>query len=296
MANHAAISLHGDALRYLEIEGAAGNFRVGNSIELPMSRDGFNNFMGVVMSLRAQVGRFPPLVFGVPMRESMIRLIEYPHMPLDDAKQALQFDFDRHFTWSYSESAVDVCEVDSPLPLPPGKMSMLVAACRNEIISQILEIAERTKIRIEGIEPMSVALLRSVIGKAKSRKGAWYSFCAEPDGVHFAFVFNDNGVFYRSGAPRGVLDITSDDGVLAIMEEVQKTITFVGNQFKGVQPNKIVLSGMFANNQKIASVIESSTSIETESVDIYSQWGLAGPNTLGSGFEATFGLCVRNEI
>lgn len=296
MAVRAAISLHDDALRYLEIDKVADGFRVVRSVELPMSRDGFSNFTGVVMSLRAQVGKFPPIAFGVPMRESMLRLVEYPKMPLEDAKQAFQFDFDRYFTWSYLESAVDMCEVELPTPVPPGKMSMLVAACRNDIISQILEISEKVNIKIAAIEPMSVALLRVIAGKNNVRNGTWYSFFAEPHGLHFAFVFNNNGIFYRSSFALGVWDMETDDGILAVMEEIQKTITFVGNQFRGVTPQRVVLSGLFANNPRVAEVIESSTTLSVESIDIYSQCGLEDAQSLSNGFEPALGLCLRNEI
>lgn len=295
MANlRAAVSIHPDALRYLEIDGGADNLRVARSAVLPISRDG--DWVGAIERLREQTGKIPPLIFGVPMRETMIRLVEYPRIPLEDAKQALQFDFDKYFTWPFSESAVDVCEVESPLPLAPGKMTMLVAACRNEIVSKILNVTERTGVTLAAIAPMRVAILRAVMGRIPAHKGAWYSFDADPDGLHFAFAFNDNGIFYRSGASRGALDLNSEDGISGIIDEVQRTMTFVGNQFKEVFPQRIVLSGLLAGNARVTEAVESSTELLTESVDPYKIWGLSGAERLDKDFEITFGLCVRNDV
>lgn len=298
--NYAAISLHTDALRYLELSGEPGNLNVVRSAMSPVSIDVISSVMGSVSSLRANVGRLPPLVFGVPARETMVRLVEYPRMPIADAKLAFQFDFDKHFTWSSSESTFDICEVEAPVPPPPGKMSMLVAACRNEIVSEILGVADSLKVKIQAIEPASVAVLRAVMGKNPLRTGLWYSIYGAPDGasINFAVAYNSNGVFYRLGsAPAGArFDPESDDGVLAIAEEIQKTMTFVSNQFKNVPLSSIVLDGSFAGNSAVSAVVENITSVRPESVNAFGEWGVHGDmQDMDVGFIATLGLCMRDE-
>lgn len=297
---YAAISLHIDALRYLELSGEPGNLSIVRSAELPLPSGGVSSIMGVMSSLRAQVGRFPPLAFGVPTRETMVRLVEYPRMPMEEAKQAFQFDFDRHFTWSHAESAFDLCEVESPVPPAAGKMTMLVAACRNEIISQILDVAEEMKLQIKSIEPVSTAILRAVMGKNPSRNGLWYSIFGAPGGtaINFALAYNDNGIFYRlGGTPAGTrFDADSEEGVLAISEEIQRTMAFVSNQFKNIPLSSIVLHGSLAGNERIAAVIENMTSVRPESSDIFGDWGVRDANhELNAGFVASLGLCMRDE-
>ena len=290
----AAVTLHTSGLRYLEISGHTGAYKVMRQVVIPVSR--VVNADSIASLLSREVGSFNvPVVFGLPMRECMIRVIEYPRMPIEDALRALQFDFDRHFTWSYSECTVDVCEVESPLTSSRDNMSKLVAASRNEHISKILQIAERANIDLKAIEPMNVSVLRSIIGPI-SRKEAWHSIYTDTEGLHFAFVDNNNGLFYRSSPSgiNGILDVNNEEEFQRAISEIQRTISFVANQFKGISSDLVVLSGAVTNNPEAVRAIESSIDLKVESINVYEQCGIS-PNdsaSMGVGFEPALGLCM----
>ena len=290
----AAITQHSSELRYLELIGSTGAFKVVKQAIIPLVRAG--NAESIAALLSREVGSFnAPVVFGLPMRDCMIRVVEFPRMPLEEAKQALQFDFDRHFSWSYAECSVDICEVESPLTSSKDKMSMLVAACRNEHVSKILQIAEKAGMKLEAIEPMNVAVLRAVIGHKNNRKEeAWHSVYSDADGMHFAFVTKNNGLLYRSSPAgiNGLFDSINEEDLARAVAEIQRTISFVSNQFKGVSTDLLVLSGAIAANADIAREIENSAGLRVETVNVYEQCGVKSFNDIGPGFEAALGLCM----
>jgi len=291
---YAAITQHSSGLRYLEMSGSVGGFRVVRHVFIPIPRT--VNADSAASLLSRELGSFnSPVVFGLPMRESMIRVIEYPRMPIEEAKQALQFDFDRHFTWSYSECTVDVCEVESPLTSSRDNMSMLVAASRNEHISKILQIADRANMELKAIEPMNVSVLRAAAGPI-GRKDAWHSIYFDSEGIHFAFVDRSNGLFYRSSPTgiNGIIDAKNEEDVLKAVTEIQRTISFVSNQFKGVSAESVVLCGAIINNPEVIKVIESSIDLKVEVVNVYEQCGISLTDSvdIGIGFEPAVGLCM----
>jgi len=291
----AAITQHSSGLRYLELKGKAGAFKVVKQAVIPLTRAGSADSVASV--LMKEVGSFSePVVFGLPMRDCMTRVIEFPRMPIEEAKLALQFDFDRHFTWPYSECSVDACEVSSPLTPSKDKMSMLVAVSRNEHISRIVQISEKAGIELKAIEPMNVAVLRAVIGHQKNRsEEAWYSVYSDADGLHFAFVDNENGLIYRSSPAgiNGIIDAGNEEDVQRAMSEIQRTISFVSNQFKGVQTELLVLSGAIAGNSDIVKEIENSVGLKVKNVNVYEQCGIKS-GELAIGFEPALGLCMRS--
>ena len=292
---YAAVTLHASGLRYLELSGHTGAFKVMRHAVIPVSSA--VNADSLASLLIREVGGFnSPVIFGLPMRECMIRVIEYPRMPIEDALKALQFDFDRHFTWSYSECTVDVSEVESPLTSSRDNMSMLVAACRNEHISKILQMAERADIDLMAIEPMNVAVLRSIIGPI-SRKESWYSIYSDAEGLHFAYVDNSNGLFYRSSPSgiSGIIDTHNEEEYLRAITEIQRTISFVANQFKkGTPAELVVLSGAIAENPEMVRAIENSIDLKVETVNVYEQCGInpSDSSIIGAGFEPALGLCM----
>ena len=290
----AAVTQHSSGLRYLELSGYMGNFRIARHVFIPIPRT--VNADSAASLLNREVGIFnTPVVFGLPMRESMVRVIEYPRMPIEEAKQALQFDFDRHFTWSYSECTVDACEVDPPHSQSRDNMSMLVAASRNEHISKIVQIAERANIELKAIEPMNVALLRAVTGPI-SRSEAWHSLYSDAEGLHFAFVDKSNGLFYRSSPMgiSGIIDVKNEEEVLKAVTEIQRTISYVSSQFKGVSADSLVLSGAIAQNSELIQIIQNSVDLKVETVNVYEQCGISASESadIGIGFESALGLCM----
>jgi len=148
---------------------------------------------------------------------------------------------------------------------------------------------------LKAIEPMNVAVLRAIIGPI-SRNGAWHSIYADAEGLHFAFVDNNNGLFYRSSPSgiNGILDTKNEEEFQRAVSEIQRTISFVANQFKGIPSDLLVLSGAIAKNSDVIREIESSIDLRVEAVDVYEQCGINPSDSanMGVGFEPALGLCM----
>jgi hypothetical protein len=138
--------------------------------------------------------------------------------------------------------------------------------------------------------------LRAITGPIGRNKEAWHSIYFDSDGLHFAVVENNNGLFYRSSPVgiSGVIDARNEEEILRVITEIQRTISFVANQFKGMSAELVVLSGAIANNPEVVQAIESSIDLKVETVNVYAQCGINPTSSaeLGVGFEPALGLCM----
>ena len=140
---------------------------------------------------------------------------------------------------------------------------------------------------------MNVAALRAIMRHRLNRTDeAWHSLYSDADGLHFAFVSRDNGLLYRSSPAgiNGVIEPENDEDIQKAVTEIQRTIAFVTNQFKGVSAGLMVLSGAIAAVHDVVRAVESSIGLRVETVNVYEQCGLDSP--LAPGFEPALGLCM----
>lgn len=249
-------------------------------------------------NLRSAVGSFScPVVLGIPSRDVILRLVEYPRMSTEDVKEALQFEFDKYFPYPYLEAAADVAEVEVPSPDAMEKSTILVATCRQRIITDIAKIASRAGITLAAVEPMNVAFFRAAIGP-DPRSDSYFVVFVEPESTQIMLGYKDNGILFRSTA----VDLTSrearesDEGIMPILRDVQNTIIFAGNQYRGLEPNHLILGGIVGRDSRLAMLLETGASVSVTPLDVWSLWHTSSPAGNISGFEVAFGLAVRNLL
>jgi type IV pilus assembly protein PilM len=249
-------------------------------------------------NLKSTVGGFScPVVLGVPSRDVILRLVEYPKMSIEDVKEALQFEFDKYFPYPYAEAAADVAEVEVPAPEAAEKSIVLVATCRQRIIYDVVRATSRVGINLAAVEPMNVAFFRAAIGP-DSRSGSYFVVFVEPESTQIMLGYKDNGILFRSTA----VDLTvrevrdSDEGIMPILRDVQNTIIFASNQYRGLEPNHLILGGVVGKDSRLGTLLESGASLTVIPLDVWDLWRT--PSLVGnvSGFEAAFGLAVRNLL
>ena len=302
----AGIALHGDSMRYVELNGGRGALKVVKQEIVPIAhgaivKDSLAAVEALITafeSLKSAIGGFKcPVVLGVPSRDVILRLVEYPKMPIEDVKEALQFEFDKYFPYPYNEAAADVSEVEVPSPEAADKSTVLVATCRLRIVSDIMRGAARVGMPLAAVEPMNVAFFRAAIGP-DIRTGSYFVVFVEPESTQIMLGYKDNGILFRSTAA----DLTSrevresDDGIMPILRDVQNTIIFAGNQYRGLTPNHLILGGIVGKESRLGALLESTASVSVASLNVWDLWRASPVTGNVGGFEAAFGLAVRNLI
>ena len=115
--HYAGLSLQSDAFRFVELEGSASSLKLKKSASFlaagAIRRDSLADLKALQDGLKSLLfnagGSFGcPVVLGLPSRDVMIRLVDLPEMPLDDAREALKWDFEKYFPFPYADAAVDV--------------------------------------------------------------------------------------------------------------------------------------------------------------------------------------------
>jgi len=302
----AGLALHGDSLRYIELSGTLGALKVTKQEISPIERgaivkDSVASIEAIAASfegLKSRVGSFKyPVTLGVPSRDIILRLVEYPRMAIEDVRQSLQFDFDKYFPYPYAEAASGVAEVEVPSPEAADKSTVLVATCRQRIVADLMRGASRIGMSLSAIEPMNVAFFRAAIGP-DVRTGCYFVVFVEPESTQIMLGYKDNGILFRSTTA----DLTSresresDDGIMPILRDVQNTIIFAGNQYRGTAPNQLILGGIVGKDSRLGELLETTASISVTSTNIWDAWRASASTSSADGFEAAFGLAVRSLI
>lgn len=248
--------------------------------------------------LKSRLGKFScPVVLGVPSRDVTLRLVEYPRMPLDDIRDALSLEFDKYFPYSWAESAADIAEVEVPARDVSAKSTVLVATCKLDYMRDFLRSAERVGVPVMAVEPMNVAFFRASIGPS-TRNDTYFVVGVEPEVTHIVLGYRDNGILYRST----LIDLTyperrnSEADLMPILQDVQNTMIFAGNQYRGIEIRNLILGGSIGDNPKLKSFLEAGVSVNVSISDVWSTWG--APSPLGSvpGYDSAFGLALRNLL
>ncbi|MDR3264846.1 MAG: pilus assembly protein PilM, partial [Synergistaceae bacterium] len=280
--NFAGIALHGDSVRYLELSGGRGSIRVVKQEIVPIAHGavvkdslvGMDAVGTALESLKSAVGSFGcPVVLGIPSRDVILRLVEYPRMSIEDVKEALQFEFDKYFPYPYLEAAADVAEVEVPSPDAMDKSTILVATCRQRIVTDVVRMTSRAGISLAAVEPMNVAFFRSAIGP-DARSDSYFVVFVEPESTQIMLGYKDNGILFRSTA----VDLTSrevresDEGIMPILRDVQNTIIFAGNQYRGLEPNHLILGGIVGRDSRLSMLLETGASVNVTALDIWNLW------------------------
>jgi hypothetical protein len=111
--------------------------------------------------------------------------------------------------------------------------------------------------------------------------------------------YKDNGLLFRSAA----VDLTSrdaresDEGIMPILRDVQNTVVFAGNQYRGlITPDHLILGGIVNRDSKLGVLLESTASITVESLNVWDLWRASSLVGNVGGFEVAFGLAVGNLL
>jgi hypothetical protein len=158
-----------------------------------------------------------------------------------------------------------------------------------------MKLTSKVGIALSAIEPINVAFFRAASGPL-GQPGGYCVVFVEPESTHIKLGYKDNGILFRS-AP---VDLTSqdlresDEGLMPILRDVQNTIIYAGNQYKELSLDSLILGGLLGKDSRLPLLLESGAALTVSVLDARGLWEIASPAGGVEGFEAAFGLAVRN--
>jgi type IV pilus assembly protein PilM len=305
--NFAGMALHGDSVRYLELSGTLGSLSVVRQETVPLEQGTIvkdslmdvNRLLPALEEMKSVLGGFHcPVALGIPSREVILRLLDFPRMEIEDVREALQLEFDKYFPYSAQNAQFDICEVELPgREEGEEKIFVLAATCRRHVANDIIKLASKTGMSLSSIEPNNVAFFRAATGPS-GQPGGYFVVFVEPENTHIMLGYKDNGILFRSAS----VDLTSqelresDDGLMPILRDVQNTIVFIGNQYKELLLEKLILGGILGKDSRLPLILEWGASTSVVVLNVWDSWGVSSPSGETEGFEAAFGLAVRGLL
>jgi len=304
--NKAALALHEDHVRYVELDGDLSSLKLRRKLEvasggMAIRKDSLSDVGALVPIFENLAGSLggtfkSPVVLGVPSRDILIRVVELPELNMTDAREALKWDFEKFFPYAYSDAALDIARVDNPVTVEPGKMSVVVAACRLRTMESLMRVASSVGMTLAAIEPLNLAMFRAGLGPVSAYANGYLSVFAEKDITQLVLGYKDNGILYRTSLLEIPLNVEGQRNYGPLVREIANTLTFVKNQYRELVVELVMLGGSFGKDPRLLSELEEATGLKTLTMDVWETWGLPAPEETANGWEAALGLAVRDLL
>lgn len=307
----AGLSLHEDSLRYIELQSSGGGFNVVRQEFIPLSpgcisresiqQQQFNVLEKAFEDLKRQLGKMScPVTLGVPARDVILRLIDYPRTTLEDIEDALTLEFEGYFPYPRAEAAASIAEVEVPQTSQEAeaKTTVLVATSRLSLINDLLRVVGRADIPLNAIEPMNVAFFRASVGQ-QLHSDAYLMVGVETEVTNIILGYRDNGILFRTTLVdlKNAANLESDAALMPILQDVQNTMVFAGNQYRGLVIRDLILGGSLgASSPRLKMILEAGASLNVTLSDIWSSWQINTDFGNIPGYEAAVGLALRDMI
>lgn len=304
--NKAALALHEDYVRYVELDGDLSGLKLRRKLEvasggMAIRKDSLSDVGALVPVFENLAGSLggtfkSPVVLGVPSRDILIRVIELPELNMTDAREALKWDFEKFFPYAFSDAALDIARVDNPVTTESGKMSVVVAACRLRTMESLMRVASSVGMTLAAIEPLNIAMFRAGLGPVSAYANGYLSVFAEKDITQLVLGYKDNGILYRTSLLEIPLTMEGQRNYAPLVREIANTLTFVKNQYRELVVELVMLGGSFGKDPRLLSELEEATGLKTMTMDVWETWGLPAPQETANGWEAALGLAVRDLL
>ena len=303
----AGLSLASGHVRYVELERAGGDLAVARSGEVELGPGIIDGEMivdvqaleGKLEELKSYIGGQwgNPVTLGLPSRDVLLRIVEMPSMELEEAREALKWDFEKYFPFPYADAVFDLSQVDLPGELDVTNSRFLVAAARLRVVEGLLETVKKVGIKVNAIEPAGVPLYRSFKGTSVTdMMTGTMVVCVGALSSHIVVGFGDNGIIYRTllfgGRPKTGLEPKSS--FMAIAREVSSTFTYLASQFRDMRVDEVILCGDYGMENSLREELQKATETAVIVSDPWEIWKVRGAPAKKQGWEIALGLAVRD--
>ncbi len=303
----AGLSLESGVIRYVELEGGIGNLKLVRKGEIStetgvIQQDMVSDYAALEQSfnsLKSQIGGHWPrqAVIGIPPRDVLIRVVELPSMPTQDAREAFKWEFDKYFPFSSLEATFDL----APVLLPSteegsDKSRFIVAATRTRTIDRIVETAKRAGLTAGPVEPTNLAIYRSAVGPLPPSESGHLLVSIGRESTQVIMGYRGDGFLYRTFLVGGAGKTPSADAFSAIVREAVSTIAYTRSQYRNLNIDRIFLSGEFGRTEGLPEQLEQASGLPVSVLNPWDTWGIPAGTESPAGYDAAIGLALRDVL
>ena len=240
--NAAGLAIHEDCLRFIEIDEEdnvirqeyvplpEGCISEGNIKDFDMLESAFSQAHKLIGKLRE------PLIIGIPPGETIIRLLNFPNMSLDDIRGTIDLNFDNYFPLPRAEAVFDVIRIMTPADTREREeITMLVVSAKREIVEKLLNTARKAGIPAGAVEPIYFSMVRAI---PEAKEGL--SLIVSPSTL--IAVFNGVGILFR----------LADN--LESTRDILNTMQFLETAYRNIRVSKMILLELDFNLQSDSGI------------------------------------------
>lgn len=303
----AGLSLESGVIRYVELEGGIGNLKLVRKGEIStetgvIQQDMVSDYAALeqsLNSLKSQIGGHWPrqAVIGIPPRDVLIRVVELPSMPTQDAREAFKWEFDKYFPFSSLEATFDLAPVILPSTEEGSdKSRFIVAATRTRTIDRIVETAKRAGLTAGPVEPTNLAIYRSAVGPLPPSESGHLLVSIGRESTQVIMGYRGDGFLYRTFLVGGAGKTPSADAFSAIVREAVSTIAYTRSQYRNLNIDRIFLSGEFGRTEGLPEQLEQASGLPVSVLNPWDTWGIPAGTESPAGYDAAIGLALRDVL
>jgi type IV pilus assembly protein PilM len=233
---------------------------------------------------------------GIQSKDVLLRTVELPRMELADLKESFRFEFDKFFPIPVDEAIYDIALIDKPGdddPVAAAVTQCIASAVRVSAVENLMIAADKVGLKMNGIEPSPVAMLRCLMGPIYPSGFNVYALAGLVSSIIIA-SYRDNGIVYRNTTQAFAADDPSGRNVANFTRDLQATIKFATTQMRGFAADKVYIGGFgLSNSQSLRSSVEDMVNSPVEVVNPWEIWTIGNQPKQTYGWEVALGLALR---
>ncbi|MDR3332079.1 MAG: hypothetical protein LBT08_05570 [Synergistaceae bacterium] len=305
--SRAGLFIFGGVMQYVVISKIdERSFRLEECIDAPYDASSsggelFSNPERIKENLRALkklVGRkwADKVYAGIQSKDVLIRTVELPQMELSDIRDAFRYEFDRFFPIPVDEAVYDITFIDRPGrddATQGAIVNCIASAVRSVTVENLMTACQDVGVKLSGIEPSPVSLLRCLMGPEVPSGFNLYALAGIASSIIIA-TYKDNGIVYRNTSQSFAVDDPSNKTIGNFTRDLQATVNFASTQIRGFAADKVYIGGYGArHSEEIMSSVAEVVTAPIMIVNPWEAWGIFGQPPQAFGWEIALGLALR---
>lgn len=224
-----------------------------------ISEDGAFDYDALVTALKVLLAELKPrtnhALFGLPPHCFTARVLNLPNMPEDEMRMVVQGELERLQVIEHGGEGFDF----RPLSAPDahGEVPVLVTSARSDVLATLEKLGESLNLRIVGVEPVSLGMMRVAGQEVKGDAAAIVSVTEGRSDI--GLVHQGSLVFYRR-VSIGASDLLSEPTTPEPGEKRDATI--IADRYDSLAEEVMVGGRQLNRLQAIGLVSEVQRSLE----------------------------------
>ena len=297
--------IFGGTMQYIVLSRQSGDaYRVEECVDVPYSTGTARGDIFAdpeiiarnLKTLKKKIKNWDGDVYaGIQSKDVLLRTVELPRMDMEDIKKSFRFEFGNFFPIPVDEAIYDVALVEKPKD--GGKASdnvtpCLVAAVKISVVENLMMAAHDAGLKLSGIEPSPVAMLRCLMGPEPPAGFNVYALAGLVSSVIIA-AYRDNGIVFRNTTQAFAKDDPSGENASDFTRDLLSTVKFAATQIRDFYPDAIYIGGYgLAANPSLKDRVEEVTDRPVVTVNPWELWEIKDGPERTYGWETALGLAL----